>query len=133
MDILPGGASPQDASAVPARRRTRVTKVLTKSEITAQAIKMMTWGGYECWRQNNARTRRGYVFQGLKGVSDILGFNRFTALFMVCEVKTVSDSLRPEQIVFLTKVTNAGGIALIATQDEKGNVILVQFKDYLLK
>lgn len=104
---------------------------MTKGEITAQALKILGYGGYVCWQQNNARTRAGYTFKGRYGVSDILGFNRFTALFMVCEVKTWNDVLSDDQILFLLEVTNAGGLALVAIQDERGCVILAEFKDFV--
>jgi hypothetical protein len=50
---------------------------------------------------------------------------------MVCEVKTIGDTIKPDQVVFLTELTSAGGLALIAHQDNNGSVILTEFKDWI--
>ena len=50
----------------------------------------------------------------LKGVSDIIGFNKLNGLFIAVEVKTGKDELSPEQIEFLSIVKRAGGIAIEA-------------------
>jgi hypothetical protein len=92
---------------------------------------MLRLAKYICWRQNNVRAVRGRTFKGRKGVTDIIGFNQFTALFMVCDAKTVTDKLSDDQILLMTEVTNAGGLALIAHQDERGNVLLTEFKDWI--
>lgn len=94
---------------------------------------MLQYGNYNCWAQNNVRAVPGRTFTGKKGLSDIIGYHRFTALFMVCEVKTDNDKLRPAQIIFLTEVTTAGGLALLAMQNEAGQVVLIEFKDWIEK
>lgn len=107
---------------------------LTKGQITRIALQELDRRGAHAWPQNNARTRAGYVFRGLKGVSDILGYYRQTGVIVVCEVKTINDRLSDVQITFLSGVARSGGQALIATEDKTtGNVVLMSFVDYLNK
>lgn len=133
MDIVTGSQAKEIASNLRKSGRAGkfAGKLLTKGEITAQAMKILGYGGYICWQQNNVRAVKGRNFIGRKGVPDIPGFNKFTGLFMGCEVKTWNDTLSADQILFLTELTNAGGLALIAIQDERGCVLLVEFKDFI--
>jgi hypothetical protein len=68
-----------------------------------------------------------YMMQSLKhieqgsatpGISDILGFNRKTGLFMACEVKSGKDELSDDQEQFLEEVKQAGGIALVVRNND---------------
>jgi hypothetical protein len=102
---------------------------LTKGQITKIARRILASRNKEVWMQNNLAVR-GRKFIGRKGVSDILGFT-FNGLFMACEVKTINDSLKDDQISFLTNLHKAGGIALIATEDERGQVEIIKFIDYI--
>jgi hypothetical protein len=43
-------------------------------------------------------------------------------------VKTINDRLSEDQKQFLTDIKNAGGIALIAKQNDKGYVIIENFE-----
>lgn len=101
-------------------------KERSAGEITKIAIEILTARGWYAWRQTNltVRGRRGIV---KKGVADILCFNKSNCLFGAAEVKTVGDTIRPEQHEFLSSVKKAGGMALIATE-RNGEVVL---KEYL--
>jgi hypothetical protein len=132
MDIIQRGPANENAGTVRKGRGTKsYAKVLAKSEIRAQALRILQLGGWNCWPQNNVRAVPGRKFVGRLGLPDIIGFNKFTGLFMVCEVKTVNDKLSDDQILFLTEVTNAHGLALIAHQDRNGSVLLTEFKDWI--
>lgn len=100
---------------------------LTKGEITKSAIEILEQRGIDCWMQNNLAVK-GRKFIGRKGIADIIGFHKQTGVFVGCEVKTVNDKLSDGQIVFLTLLSIAGGIALIARQSEHGQVILETYK-----
>lgn len=91
-------------------------KVLTKGEITKSAVTELKLRGANVWMQNNLAVP-GRKFIGRKGVSDIIGFVSKTGLFLACEVKTIGDTFKDDQIVFMNEVKKAGGIALIATQE----------------
>lgn len=100
---------------------------LTKGEITKAAMSMLEQRNIDCWQQNNLAVK-GRKFIGRKGIGDVIGFHRLTGVFVACEVKTVNDRLSDDQKVFLTLLSIAGGIALLAKQGEHGNVILETFK-----
>lgn len=102
---------------------------LTKGQITTTALLILKPRNKEVWRQNNISVR-GRKFIGRLGVPDIIGFTR-KGLFMACEVKALGDSLSDEQIGFLTNLHKSGGIALIATEDERGQVEVIKFIDYI--
>ena len=101
-------------------------KNLTASQITESAIKELTYRQCEVWRQNQIPVP-GRRFVGKRGLADIIGFHRKTGVFVMCEVKTKNDKLSPEQIELLVKVRASGGLALIATENDKGNIELKEF------
>jgi hypothetical protein len=100
---------------------------MTTNEITKRALKELDLRNVEAWRQNNIPVR-GRTFIGKKGLPDILGYHRKTALLVACEVKGDGDYLKPAQIEFLDAVYHAGAIALVATLDEKKQFILKAYK-----
>jgi hypothetical protein len=102
-------------------------KPLTASQITESAIKELSYRGCEVWRQNQVAVP-GRRFIGKKGLADIIGFNRTTGVFVMCEVKTKTDRFSQDQITLLLKVKKANGIALVATENEKGNVVIIDFQ-----
>lgn len=67
------------------------------------------------WRNNNVgiyNQKTGkYYFHGIKGVSDILGI--YKGKFLAVEVKTPDGKLSEDQQLFLDKVDEEGGNALI--------------------
>lgn len=96
---------------------------MTKGEITKSAMTELKLRGVNCWMQNNLAVP-GRKFIGRKGVSDIIGFNSKTGLFVACEVKTVNDEFSDDQVLFLTQVKQAGGIAIVAIQE--GNEVVIK-------
>lgn len=99
--------------------------MLDVTQITKVALRILDMRDCEVWRQNNARTRAGFTFKGKKGVPDIIGYHRKTGVFVACEVKTARDRLSLDQYDLLCGIKRAGGIAVLAIEDSKGNVILV--------
>jgi hypothetical protein len=97
-------------------------KELTKAHIRASAIKELTWRGYNVWIQNNIAVK-GRKFIGRKGVPDIIGITK-DGRWVVAEVKTLNDTLSPDQITFLNDIKKAGGEAYIACQE--GNQVVLK-------
>lgn len=96
--------------------------MLTASDITAKAIKILESRYCKVWRQNNLAVR-GRKFIGMKGMSDIIGFQKFTGVSVFCEVKTVTDKLSDDQIAFLNEAKAAGCFCFLATEED-GKFIL---------
>lgn len=99
---------------------------LTASEITSAALQELGLRGWDVWRQNNLAVR-GRRFIGREGQSDIIGFSKHTGQFMACEVKKNGDTLKGDQELFLGAVMKSGGVAIIAMDDGKGGVKLVDY------
>lgn len=99
---------------------------LTASEITSAALEELELRGWDVWRQNNLAVR-GRRFIGREGQSDIIGFSKYTGIFMACEVKKKGDTLKDDQRLFLGAVMKSGGISIIAMDDGKGGVKLVDY------
>lgn len=89
-------------------------KPLSKSHIRASAITELTWRGHTVWRQNNIAVR-GRTFIGRLGVSDVIGITK-DGRWVACEIKTLSDRLSDDQILFLNDIKKTGGEAYIAHQ-----------------
>lgn len=51
---------------------------------------------------------------GLKGVSDIIGFNLKTGKWIAIEIKINKDTVSPEQTTFINLINTSGGIAFEA-------------------
>jgi hypothetical protein len=103
--------------------------MLTKDQITQDALLILRAGGARVRKVHNVsayKKRRGQVE---KGVGDIEGYTS-KAIFIMCEVKTIGDRLRLEQIKRLEDIVNCGGFAYIATE-ERGETILKTFKEYI--
>lgn len=68
-----------------------------------------------CERMNSGAARMGarFVRFGFPGCPDVLGQMR-DGRILVCEVKSYTGRLRPEQAHFLARVTAAGGVAFMA-------------------
>ncbi len=89
----------------------------TAGEISEKAGILLHYRGCDTWRQNNLAVR-GRAFTGRHGVSDRIGKNLKTGVFVACEVKTIGDRLSEDQKVFLGGIKKAGGEAYIATQNK---------------
>ncbi len=103
-------------------------KELTVSHITTAALQILESRFCFVWRQNNLAVR-GRTFTGLKGVPDIIGFQKFTGVAVYCEVKTVNDKMSQYQIDFMNKAKTSGCHCLIAT-DVNGEVTLKEWPNY---
>lgn len=91
-------------------------KITNANQLAAYAVKVFTKAGYVCWRQNNvAVCDKGQFrrFVGLKGVSDVIGFEKGTGRFLACEIKVGRDFLSEDQKQFLSAVVRAGGVGLV--------------------
>ena len=91
-------------------------KITNANQLAAYAVKVFTQAGWICWRQNNvAVCDKGQFrrFVGLKGVSDVIGFNATDGRFLAVEIKVGRDRLSAEQENFLQSVNRAGGLGLI--------------------
>lgn len=113
-------------------RRNALNRELTAGEITKYAIQLLELRGWECWRQNQLRVR-GRKFVGRLGLGDIIGFNRCTGIMLICEVKTINDVLSDDQETLLSILKKAGGMALVATDDKKGGVEILDYQQYKLQ
>lgn len=102
---------------------------LTASEITESALLELSARGCEAWRQNNIAVR-GRTFTGKKGLPDITGYVKSTGVSVYCETKKIGDSIKPEQVDFLTKAYKSGCVVLIATQ-VKNEVKLLSIPELL--
>lgn len=87
---------------------------LTKAHIRASAITELTWRGHDVWINNNLAVK-GRKFIGRRGVADIIGISK-DGRWVVAEVKTLNDTLSPDQIIFLNDIKNSGGLAYTAVQ-----------------
>lgn len=103
-------------------------KDLSVSQITISAIKILESRFCFVWRQNNLAVR-GRTFTGLKGVPDIIGFQKFTGVAVYCEVKTINDKMSQHQIDFMNRAKTSGCHCLIAT-DVDGEVVLKEWPKY---
>lgn len=98
----PGKPSPKPKGTSPA------------NALTKAIINLLQLRGWHAWRQNNAAVydasfggyRAGSV---TRGISDVLAFHKATGRFGAVEVKVGSDTLTPEQALFLADVIAAGG------------------------
>lgn len=106
-------------------------KGLSSNTITKMAIVKLENRNCIVWRQNQIPVR-GRKFIGKKGQSDIMGFQKCTGLIVACEVKKIGDTLRDDQIEFLTSVKAAGGIAIIAIDNSNYGVLLIDFEATLI-
>ena len=76
-----------------------------------RAHPLVSW----CERQNSGAAKVGnrFIRFGWPGCSDVIGQMR-DGRFLACEVKAPRGKLRPEQAVFLSQVTAAGGVGFMA-------------------
>ncbi len=78
-----------------------------------QALQWLRLNGCEVWRQNQGR-KKGYIrFADVDGISDIIGLTN-KGRFIAVECKKVGKNPTDDQIDFLRKIKNKGGIAIVA-------------------
>lgn len=90
---------------------------ISANALTKQVIKILWLKGWQVWRQNNAAVYdpTKNIFRSnstIKGISDIIGFNKKDARFIAIEIKVGKDKLSVEQKLFLDYVNKSGGIGL---------------------
>jgi hypothetical protein len=102
-------------------------KELTASQITKEATRILEERNCFVWRNNNLAVR-GRTFIGLKGIPDIIGFHKFTAIAVYCEVKTKNDKMSEHQVNFMIKAKQSGCHCLIAS-DDNGQVKISEWQN----
>lgn len=103
-------------------------KGISANALTKQVLRVLWLKGFNCWRQNNGAVYDPVkkVFRAgntMKGVSDILGYNRNTGVILAVEIKAGYDKLSVHQTAFLEAVRNAGGIGLEVRKIEDLEII----------
>lgn len=86
---------------------------LTAGQITRDAMLILENRNCFVWRNNNLAVP-GRKFIGLKGVPDIVGFQKLTGLAVYCEVKTKNDKFSEYQRNFMIRAKTAGCMCLVA-------------------
>lgn len=86
------------------------------NKLTKEVIRLLQLEGFTVWRNNNAgvydKSFGGFrKNSAVKGISDIVGYQRKTGRALYCEIKTGSDKLSPEQRTFLCEAIDNGCIA----------------------
>lgn len=85
---------------------------MTRSEITAQAIKELSWRNARVRQVHNIphRRRKNHIE---KGWPDIQGYTK-TGTALLCEVKTKNDHFSAEQIERLNDAEKCGCCCMVA-------------------
>jgi hypothetical protein len=102
---------------------------VSANTLTKNVLRVLDLRGFYCWRQNNGAVydEKNKCYrknsQHLKGVPDIIGFNRKTALFVCVEIKAGSDQLSASQKEFLTIVSRANGLQFVVRTVEDIDVL----------
>jgi hypothetical protein len=110
------------------RERRQIMSIRNKEiDLVRACLDWLALRRIKAWRANNTGVydpvKKVYrTFQGLRGVSDILGIVPQTVVidgervtfgnFLAIEVKRPGESLRPEQEQFLQEIRDLGGIGL---------------------
>lgn len=97
----------------------KVIKNVSANDLTKHVLKILDLKGFKAWRNNTTGVydptkkifRRNPAL--LKGVPDVLGYHKKTALFICVEVKSGKDKLSQEQINFLNDVKLSGGLQFV--------------------
>lgn len=88
-------------------------KDLTAGQITRDALLELERRNCYVWRNNNLSVP-GRKFTGLKGVPDIVGFQKLSGVAVYCEVKTINDKFSDFQRNFMIRAKTAGCLCLVA-------------------
>ncbi len=86
------------------------------NKLTKEVIRLLGLEGITAWRNNNGGVYDakfgGYRQNStIKGISDIIGYQRSTGRAVFVEIKTGTDKLSPEQRTFLCEAIDQGCIA----------------------
>jgi hypothetical protein len=87
-----------------------------ESDILRAVLEWLHWHHIFVFRVNNTgifdpTQKRFRSFQGMKGVSDILGI--INGRFLAIEVKRPGQKPRPDQAEFLKEINNQGGLGIV--------------------
>lgn len=102
---------------------------ISSAALTKWAIVVLTTKGFTVWRQNNLSVP-GRKFIGLKGVPDVIGYDR-DGRAVYCEVKAGGDRLSEAQIDFMTSASKSGCRTFIC-RDRAGAMSLENWADYVM-
>lgn len=92
-----------------------------EAEVQRAILDTLRFLGVDCWRANTGavaaehKGRSRFVRFGVKGQSDILGILPGSGRFLAIEVKRPGNRPTADQVAFLMRVNDAGGIAFWAT------------------
>ena len=101
---------------------------MTASDLTKMMLEYLKGRGNDVWRNNNLAVK-GRSFIGRKGVPDVIGYSKKYGQFIACEVKAIGDRISPDQMLFLTNLAIAGGIAMICQQVRDESIIVKIFNN----
>lgn len=103
----------------------------TAAQLTSDALTMLRAQGARVRRVSNVGTFKKRKHQVQSGWGDVQGYD-CKGRAVICEVKTINDTLSKEQRDLLLDLEKCGGIALVATQ-VNGSTKLFKISEYLLK
>lgn len=96
------------------------------NELTSAVQQLLHLYNFEVWRQNNLAVK-GRRFVGRKGVPDVIGFHRSSAMFVGVEVKVGRDKMSEDQEKFRDTLLAAGGLFIEARSIEQVHKELQQY------
>lgn len=87
--------------------------------------------GVEAWlvQSGLVKVRGGYMHLAPNGTSDIVGYLPYTGRILTVEAKEKGKQPRKDQIDFLARVGNAGGVGLVVDDVERFTHQIVQILD----
>lgn len=95
-------------------------KTVTEADTIKAIVTFLECSGFHVWRNNTygiydtkKQTYRRLDYQQ-KGVADIIGFRKKDAVFIAVEIKIGSDTIKPDQHAFLSKLKEANGLVFVA-------------------
>lgn len=96
------------------------------NQLMTMCVNRINAAGGVGWRQNAGKIPAKYTTKsgeehsymvnlGRKGVADVIGL--LEGVFIACEVKTGRDKMRDDQLVFLLKVIDNKGVAVVVRDE----------------
>lgn len=94
-------------------------------------LKVLKLFGVEAWlvQSGLVKVRGGYMHLAPNGTSDIVGYLPYTGRILAVEAKEKGKQPRKDQIDFLARVGNAGGVGLVVDDVERFTHQIVQILD----
>lgn len=86
----------------------------TANQLTRHCLAVLSSSGFNVWRQNNAAVydAKKQIYRSnssTKGIPDIIGYHRKTAVFIGVEIKAGKDRISVEQKQFIHELDKSGG------------------------